>query len=410
MADVRTYRGRYLENPIRQALRDTRVVALVGPRQAGKSTLARHLDSASYRTFDDFGSLAAASADPLAFVTALPVGAIIDEVQRLPAILRAIKSVVDTDPTPGRFILTGSANLLTIPTLSESLAGRIELFTLYPFSQAEIDKSRNNFVDMLFTNATFRPVTETAEQIIGRITTGGYPEVLQRENDSRRNAWFQSYLTTILQRDVRELSAISDVLGMERLLRLCAARSASILNETALASEIGLPRKTVSRYLGLLEQIFLLSRLPAYARERGRRVTRAPKVHLNDVGLAAYLHGSDFESLLQNRSMLGGLLETLVVNEIRSQASWSSVRPALYHYREYDGLDIDLVLEKRDSTVAAIEVKATASPGKNDFRSLRRFAELAGDSFQRGVLLYGGSSPLAFGEKLVALPIATLWS
>ncbi len=413
MADFRTYHDRYLEIRVREAIRDTRVIALVGSRQAGKSTLARHLSegTASYRTFDDLGTLAAASADPIAFAQALPVGAIIDEVQRLPAILAAIKSIVDIDPTPGRFLLTGSANLLTIPTLSESLAGRMELFTLYPFSQAEIEKSHHNFADMIFDQrATFNPASENPKRLLQRIVFGGYPEALQRANDRRRNAWFRSYLTTILQRDVRELSAISDVLGMERLLRLCAARNASILNETALGSEIGLSRKIVGRYLGLLEQLFLLSRLPAYARERGRRVTKAAKVHLNDVGLAAYLYGADVHNLSQNRNMLGGLLETLVVNEIRSQASWSNAQPELYHYREYEGLEIDIVLEKRDGTIAAIEVKATTSPGAKDFQSLRRFAELTGDKFQRGVLLYGGSTPLAFGEKLVALPTSALWS
>jgi len=413
MADFRAYRDRFLEPLVRAAIADTRVVAIAGPRQAGKSTLAWHLSggAGSYYTLDDLGTRAAAEADPSAFVRSLPIGAVIDEVQRLPDILYAVKAVVDVDPTPGRFVLTGSANLLTIPTISESLAGRMELLTLYPFSQAEIEKRKGNFVDEIFREAaTFAASAGDAEDLIYRVMTGGYPEVLGREIESRRNAWFHSYVTTILQRDVRDMSAIADLRGMERLLRLCAARSSSILNETALASEVAMPRKTVGRYLGLLEQLYLVQRLPAYARERGRRITKSPKIHLVDVGLAAYLFGADFHQLSNNRSMFGGLLETLVVNEIRAQASWSDARPQLFHYRETEGLEIDLILEKRDGSIVAIEVKSTTTPGEADFKAMRVFAESAGASFKRGILLYGGAKPLAFGERFVALPIANLWS
>jgi predicted AAA+ superfamily ATPase len=239
---------------------------------------------------------------------------------------------------------------------------------------------------------------------------GGYPEAVSRENDSRRNAWFHSYVTTMLQRDVREISAISDITGMERLLRLCAARSGSILNETALSSEIALPRKTVSRYLNILEQMFLIWRLPAFAFERGRRVTKAPKIHVVDTGLASYLYGADFHQLSHNRGMLGGLLESFAINELRAQASWVSSRVQLYHYREYEGLEIDSILERADGVVCAVEIKATSSPRENDFRGLRRFADVVGSKLHRGVLLYGGSTPLSFGERLIALPIATLWA
>lgn len=414
MADFRKYVDRYLEPLVLRALEDTRVVALVGARQVGKSTLARHLSGATgeYYTFDDLGTLAAANQDPAAFVRSLARGAVIDEVQKLPNVLSAIKAVVDSDPVPGRLIITGSANLLTIPKLSESLAGRMELFTLYPLSQTEIDSSKTNFVDAIFCGEPLdhHQATETPERTIARIMSGGYPEALRRENETRRNSWFHSYVTTTLQRDVREISAISDILGMERLLRLCATRSASILNETALASEIGIPRKTVGRYLDLLEQMFLIWRLPAYARERGRRVTKAPKMHLNDAGLAAYLFGADFHQLSKNRTMVGGLLETLVVNEIRAQTSWSHSDADILHYREYEGLEIDIVIEKRDGSVAAIEVKATSSPGARDFQSLRRFSQLAGTTFTSGILLYGGAKVVSFGEKLFAVPIANLWA
>uniref|UniRef100_E6Q5Z9 ATPase, AAA+ superfamily n=1 Tax=mine drainage metagenome TaxID=410659 RepID=E6Q5Z9_9ZZZZ len=413
VAEFRTFRRRFLEPRIAAALADTRIVTIVGARQVGKSTLARHLakSGSPYLTFDNLATLAAAKEDPHSFIRSLPRGTVIDEVQHLPEILTAIKSEVDENPVPGRFLLTGSANFLTIPTLSESLAGRMELFTLLPLAQNEMNGSGRNFVDELFSPApNFQTRNETLASIFERVTTGGYPEVLARSDPARRSAWFESYVATILQRDIRELGAISDLVGAQRLLRLCAARSASLVNETALASEVGLTRKTTANYLDYLEQLFLLWRLPAFSRERGRRVSKAPKLLPVDTGLAAHLFGADSGALYNNRSIAGGLLETFVANELRAQSSWATTRTSLFHYREYDGLEIDLVLERPNGALAAIEVKATASPGQGDFKGMRRFRDSVGSSFARGVLLYGGETTLSFGPNLHAVPMTSLWA
>ncbi len=415
MADFRTYRDRFLEAEIRQALADTRVVGLFGARQTGKTTLAGHLSrrAASYVTFDDLTVQETAKADPMAFARALPRGSVIDEVQRVPDILPAIKIIVDEDPRPGRFVLTGSANLLTMPRLSESLAGRMQVFTLFPFAQAELERSGRNFVDQIFSG-TF-DVRHTVvghtikEDFLQRIPRGGYPEVIARPQ-KRRNAWFESYVETILRRDVREIAAIEDALAMHRLLRVAAARSAGMLNETALSSQIGLPRKTLSRYLGILERLYLVWRLPAYARNRAHRAVKSPKLYLNDTGLAAYLLGADAVHLRRDRNLLGGLLETFVAAELRAQASWSRNRPELYHYREHDGLEVDLLLERHDGKVAAVVVKATSSPGATDLSGLQRVAAEMGSALAAGVLLYGGNRALPFGKRLYALPISALWS
>ena len=413
VADIRNYLHRSLEPRIAAALADTRIVTIAGARQVGKSTLARHAAAkdAPFLSFDNLATLAAAKEDPHSFIRALPRGTVIDEVQYVPEILTAIKSEVDGNPVPGRFLLTGSANFLTIPTLSESLAGRMELFTLLPLAQSELAGTGGNFVDELFSSTPrFRMRGEPLASIFARMTTGGYPEAVERADPVRRSAWFDSYVTTILQRDIRELGAISDIVGAQRLLRLCAARSASLLNETALASEVGLTRKTTANYLDYLEQLFLIWRLPAFARERGRRVSKAPKLLPLDTGLAAHLFGADLDALRGNRSMAGGLLETFVANELRAQSSWATTRTSLFHYREYDGLEIDLVLERPDGALAAVEVKATASPGTGDFKAMRRFGESLGPSFVRGVLLYGGETTIAFGPNLLAVPISSLWA
>lgn len=413
VADFRNYRRRYLEERISAALADTRVVTIAGARQVGKSTLARHLaeKGAPYLTFDNLATFAAAKEDPHSFVRSLPRGTVIDEVQHVPEVLAAIKTEVDENPVPGRFLLTGSANFLTIPKISESLAGRMELFTLLPLAQNEISGSSRNFIDELFSpTPNFQARNETLASFFERMTTGGYPEAIDRSSPARRSAWFESYVTTILQRDIRELGAIADLVGAQRLLRLCAARGASLLNETALASEVGLTRKTTANYLQYLEQLFLLWRLPAFARERGRRVSKAPKLLPLDTGLAAHLFGADRGMLHNDRSIAGGLLETFVANEIRAQSAWATTRTSLFHYREYDGLEIDLVLERPDGGLAAIEVKATASPGRGDFKGMRRFADASGSSFVRGVLLYGGDTTISFGPNLYAVPIASLWA
>lgn len=395
---------------LERTVRESRVTAILGARQVGKSTLARLL-SKPYFSLDDLGTRTFALRDPVAFVRELPHGAIIDEVQRAPDLLLAVKSVVDLSQEPGRFILTGSANLLTLPKLADSLTGRMRIIEVHPLAQSEIEQRPSNIVDRFFDEKWGIPTTvEPTDDLITRITHGGYPGILPLASDASRNAWFEDYLLTMLQREIRELTRIGDITEMERLLRLVAVRTGRVLNLSALASDIGMPKETLRRYLGILEQLYLVHTLPAWSSDAGRTYIKAPKVFINDTGLAAYQLGADAERLATNRDLLGNLVETFVVNEIRKHISWSILRPKLFHLRTNAGKEIDLLLEARDGRIVAIEIKAGASPRTQDANTLSAFMKTMGSRVVRGLLMYTGSQAIPIEERLCALPISSLWS
>jgi predicted AAA+ superfamily ATPase len=381
----------------------------------GKSTLAASLASgphrARYITLDDAPVLAAARTDPAAFVRGLTEPVVLDEVQRAPDLFLAIKAAVDRGRRPGRFLLTGSANVLLLPRLSDILAGRMEILTLWPLSQGEIEGVREGFIEALFANSlpSMPPEPEPWTRLLERITRGGYPELTGQGAAERREAWFGSYITTMLQREVRDVSNIEGLTMMPRLLALLATRGASLLNFSDLARGVGIPLTTLKRYLALLEIAFLVQTLPAWSANLGKRLVKAPKVLLADSGLMAYLLGMGGERLAINGTLGGSLLENFVAMELRKQVTWSKTRPAMFHFRTTTGHEVDLVLEARGGRVVGIEVKATASPGAADFKPLRLFAEVTGKRFHRGVLLYTGAEPLPFGPNLYALPISALW-
>ncbi|HEV3157578.1 MAG TPA: ATP-binding protein [Candidatus Baltobacteraceae bacterium] len=405
---------RQLTPLVQQALRRSRVVALCGARQVGKSTLARGLSN-SYQTLDDLGVLDLARSDPTTFVRSLPPGAVIDEIQLVPDLLRVIKRVVDEDPTPGRYLITGSANLLTLPKISESLAGRMEIFELQTLAESEIEQRKENFVDQLFaSNTTWyttSPVTElSTEDILNRLSRGGYPEVLTRNDEPGRTAWFSAYLQAMMQRDIREIANITDIAAMHRILRMIASSSSRQVNLATLASTVEIPKTSLQRYLAILEQTFLIHHLPAWAGDATRRLSKAPKLFINDVGLATHQLGADTQRLVSDRNLLGTLVETFVVNEIRKQASWSITQPNLFFYRSHDGTEVDLLLEARSGERVLVEVKASATISANDVHSLRRLANDPTMQIRRGVLLYTGSSVIPAGENIHALPLSSLWS
>lgn len=398
-----------------EALADCPVVLLHGARQVGKSTLAAALASgphrASYLTLDDAPVLATARADPAAFIRDFTEPVVLDEIQRAPDLFLAIKAAVDRDRRPGRFLLTGSANVLLLPQLSDALAGRMEILTLWPLSQGEIDGVRDGFIDALFAESLPPPPREPEPwaRLLERITRGGYPEVIGQDAAGRREAWFGSYITTMLQRDVRDVSNIEGLTMMPRLLALLAARGASLLNFSELSRSAGIPLTTLKRYLALLEIAFLVQTLPAWSANLGKRLVKAPKVLLTDSGLMVYLLGVGGDRLALNGTLGGPLLENFVAMELRKQATWSKTQPTMFHFRTSAGHEVDIVLETRDGRIVAIEVKATASPGAADFKPLRLFAEATGKRFHRGVLLYTGSESVAFGPNLHALPVSALW-
>lgn len=398
-----------------EAISDTPVVLVNGARQAGKSTLVQRLASdefpARYVTLDDASVLASARSAPEDFVAALQGPVIVDEVQRAPELFVALKAAVDRARRPGRFVLTGSANVLMLPRVSESLAGRMEVLTLWPLSQGELEGVREGFVDALFSGAALKldpGVALTRAQIEQRVLSGGYPEVIARTQPHRRQAWFGSYLTTILQRDVRDIANISGLTELPRLLALLATRTAAQLNVSELSRSAGIAHSTLTRYLALLEMTFLISPVPAWSGNLGKRLVKSPKLMMCDTGLAAYLLGlGDGGDGLG--TVFGALLENFVYMEMRKQLAWSRTQPRIYHFRSGAQQEVDLVLEDARGRVAGIEVKASATVGERDFRHLAALSEMLGKRFVGGVVLYTGSEVLAFGDRLTALPISTLW-
>lgn len=406
---------RHLTPRVLAALRDTPVVFLQGPRQAGKTTLVQSLQEegheAAYFTFDDAAVLAGAQSDADGFIANLPGKVILDEVQRVPDLFRAIKRSVDKDREPGRFLLTGSADAFVLPAVSESLAGRMEVLALAPFSQGEIEGRREHFVDACFANE-FNPGNHRDSgwpSLAGRIVRGGYPEVVARAAAARRLAWFGSYITTILERDVRDITNVAGLRDLPKLLRLAAARAGSLLNFASLARDAAMPQTTLQRYWALFEATFLVHSLPAWTANLGTRLVKSPKVMLGDTGLLCYLLGLDEDRLQNDPLMTGAVLEAFVGSELTKQLTWSETRAEIFHYRTHIQHEVDFVLEDAAGRLVGIEVKKSASPSAEDFKGLRHFRDAVGKRFLRGVLLYTGANSVAFGTDLHAVPVSSLW-
>jgi hypothetical protein len=406
---------RYIQHAIDAALADTRVVLLNGARQVGKSTLARRIAEARgghYQTLDDPATAAAAQADPGAFVEAAGSFAVIDEVQLVPALFVAIKQVVDRDPRPGRFLLTGSANVFMLPRVSDSLAGRMQVLALQPLAQCEIGDSGHNFVDALFGGGQWasRAVPTNRADLARRVATGGFPEVLSRADTERRAAWFGSYLASLLQRDVRDLAHIEGLRELPRLLGLLAARTGGLMNVSEVARTAAIADTTLRRYLALLEAAFIVQPLPAWSANLGKRLVKAPKLHLLDTGLAAHLQGALDPDALAASPQFGPLVEAFVVQEVRRQLGWSRVRAGAWHFRTAAGREVDLVLERSDGRIVGIEVKAGSNLRPADAAGLAALAEAAGERFVRGVVMYAGDQLLPLGKKIWAVPLSVIWA
>ena len=405
---------RLMSPRIIDALGDSPVVLLNGARQTGKTTLVQNLprkDRATYISLDEAGYLSAALADPAGFVSGMTGPVIIDEVQHAPELFRAIKLAVDRRRTAGRFLLTGSANVLLLPRLAESLAGRMEILTLWPLAQAEIESSTGSLVDRLFGASLPTPGRRASEgaELVRRVLGGGYPEPLARAAEMRRKAWFNSYLTTILQRDVRDLANIEGLATLPRLLALLASRAGGLLNLADVSRAISLPYATLHRYIALLEATFLVRLLPAWNANLGRRLVKAPKLLLNDTGLIANLLGLNAGRLAGQRNLLGGLMENFVAMELLKDAGWSSTQPQLFHFRTQAGQEVDVVLEDAAGRVVGVETKASTTVVADDFKGLRHLAELVGDRFVRGVVMHTGDQTVPFAANLHAMPISELW-
>lgn len=405
---------RHLSRALAAALADTPVVLLHGARQVGKTTLARFTAVPSayrYLTLDDPAVLGAAESDPDSFVTGLGGPVVIDEVQRVPDLFRAIKASVDRDRSPGRFLLTGSANVMLLPRAAESLAGRMEIITLWPLSQGEIEGRRETFINAVFSAQPARRLRtgERSPPIAARIVRGGFPEAASRADDARRQAWFASYTTAVLQRDVRDVSRVENLGVLPRLLATLAARTSGILNAADISRSLGLPATTLARYMTLLEATFLVATVPAWTANLGLRLVKSPKLVVTDTGLGAALLGADRSRLAADPHLLGQLLESFVVMELRKQSGWSAPKVTIGHFRTHTGAEVDVVLEAADGRVVGIEVKAGAGVSAGDFRGLRVLAEQCGRKFVGGYVLHGGEEVVPFGKDLWAAPVSCLW-
>lgn len=397
---------------VETALSDTRVVLIAGPRQAGKTTLARQFSGAGrpYLTLDDAATLQAARTDPVGFIRGLK-RAVIDEVQRAPELMLAIKESVDTDQEPGRFLLTGSANLATVPAIADSLAGRMAVIPLLPFAQCELAGTPGNFLDRLFAGDALQLAAQpvTGKALTDIVLRGGYPEVVRRSSPARRKAWLEDYVALILDRDVRDIANIDQLDRLPRLLDVLAEHAGQLTNHSSFGAALGLSSVTAQKYVAILERLFLVRTLPPWSTNRLTRLIKTPKLHFLDTGLLGALRDTDADDVLSDRSRFGPILESFVVSEIFKLAAWSDRRLTFSHYRTKDQDEVDLVIEDRRGRVIGIEVKAAATVRQQDLRGLRQLQEAVGDRFVHGIVLHDHDRITPFGEKLHAMPLSSLW-
>lgn len=404
--------ARHAENRIKEALEDTRVVLIAGPRQAGKTTLAQQIsgDDAPYLTLDDPLVLEAATQDPVGFIRNLD-HAVIDEIQRAPELMLVIKQSVDKDPRPGRFLLTGSANLMSIPTVSDSLAGRMTTIRLLPLSQAEILSQTPSFIEKAFggdfPRTTNLKLGSDLEEIV---LSGGYPEALTRKNWARRQNWYLDYIDAIVQRDVKDVAQIDKLEVMPNLINVMAEHSGQLVNYSALGAPMGMNHNTTRKYTNLFDSLFLTTRLQPWFSNKLKRLNKTPKLHFTDAGLLAALREIQPENLSLDRTAFGPILESFVVSEVFKLASASSRRLNFYHFRDKQQNEVDLVIEDQGQQIVGLEIKASATVKSGDFAGLKKLQEATGAKFKSGFVLYDGDQTIPFGDKLAAVPISTLWA
>lgn len=403
---------RFSTQLVTRALQDTPVVMISGPRQCGKTTLVRDLiiEDRDFITLDDDTFLAAARNDPVGLVRGLK-RATIDEVQRAPDLLRAIKRSVDDDRRPGRFLLTGSANLMTLPQVSDSLAGRMEIVSLLPLSLAEVRRRKPTFLKSALEGKMGNPTERIiGDDLVQAVLIGGYPEMLRRKDARRRRTWARDYVKAIVQRDVREIADIEKLDQMPRLLQVLAHYSGQLTNFTQIGGQIGFDDKTTRKYTAILEQLFLVRRVEPWYRNQLKRLVKTPKLYFVDSGLLAMLLGASREWIAKDRSRFGSLLETFVFSEVMKQASWLDENCTLWHYRDKDLDEVDLVVEMDYGALVGIEVKAGATVNAGDFKGLRKLAAGSGKDFRLGMVLYDGDRVVPFADNLAATPISCLWA
>ena len=402
---------RFAKSKVEDALSDTRVVLIAGPRQSGKTTLATGFASKDvpYLTLDDTTTLRSAADDPVGFLRGFGK-AVIDEIQRVPDLLLSIKTAIDDDKTPGRFLLTGSANLMTIPKVADSLAGRMEVIRLLPLSQAEIRGGMPNFIDRIFAGAP--PAANhiiVGDELVEIVLSGGYPEALGRQKWSRKQDWYHGYLDAIIQRDIRDVAQIDQLAIMPKLFNVLAEHAGQLVNNSGIGANAGLNHVTTQKYIGVFESLYLVHTLQPWFTNRLKRLTRSPKLHFLDAGLLAAMRGITPDRIQKDKTRFGPILETFVFSELRKIASWSGQRCSFSHYRDKDRNEVDIVLENQRGEVVGIEVKSSATVNGADFSGIRKLAAACGDKFVQGLVLYDHGHVVPFAENMFAAPLSCLW-
>ncbi len=407
--------ARHVRLLLLEALAESRAAALLGARQVGKSTLVCELATtdfpARFVNLDDELTANAARADATGFLAEIDGPAVIDEIQRVPGLLLAIKQRLDSNPARGQFLLTGSANILTLPAVADALPGRVEYVNLWPFSQGELSGRREDFIDRLFAGRFPRisgaPVGRGA--IAATMTTGGYPEV-QGRTARGRSRFFSSYIASIVGRDLDDVANVRNVENIERLLRVIAARSGSLASFHGMGGELGLDKNTVAAHTKILEDLFLVRQLRPWHVNLGSRQIKSSKLYLADSGLLAHLIGANEQRIAQDGGLAGMMLETFVAMELLRQSDWAQEPLSLYHYRDNKQREVDVVLERNSGETAGVEVKAAAAASSADFAGLRYLRDKLGARFKAGVVLHTGADTVPFGDRLAAVPISGLWS
>lgn len=404
---------RYIEAAFVAALRDNPVVLIQGPRQCGKTTLAKMVGERrghAYYTFDDAETLKFARFDPMGFLASLPKRVILDEVQHIPELFAPLKAMVDADDNPGKVILTGSANVLLVPKLSDSLAGRMEILRLHPFSECEVGGSDNRILDRLFgTKFKMERYRRLGAELPKRIAAGGFPRAKARAAGDDSGKWYLSYLDAMVQRDAKDMGKIRSLEALPKLMAAAATQTAHLFNISELAGPMELSRPTIREYATILERLFLLDIIPPWHNNKLNRLIKTPKLHLGDAGFATALLGRNAKGLEDDRTLLGQVLETFVLQELKRQASWHADRIAFHHYRDKDGNEVDIVLERGDGTCAGVEVKAANVVDRTDYKGLKVLRDAVGSKFTCGIVLYDGEAIHRVDESLFAVPISALW-
>lgn len=401
---------RHIEPRLKEALKNFPVVLIQGPRQCGKTTLARMSGGYVYRSFDDEDTRRFAETDPVGFVKDLPDRVILDEAQKVPRLFSSIKLTVDRNRKPGAFILTGSVSVLQVRRITDSLAGRMAIITLHPFSQSELSQESPGFLNTLFSKGfKHRQYEPTEENMAGRIVAGGYPVALKLRGEKKRADWYRNYIEALVQRDAPDIASVRSPEVLAELLALAASQSGQLLNINSLSSSFQLSSPTIREYMFLLQKMFLWENLPAWHSNRRKRLVKTPKLHLGDTGIACALTNLNKNALAKDRALLGHLLETFVFQELRRQASGHKKPHKFFHYREKEGAEVDIVIQREGVRLAGVEVKASSTADKSDFHGLRRFKAVAGKHFAGGALVYNGDTSGKFEDGLYAVPLRLLW-